>query len=252
MWLAVLAMSLWAFREANSSQPPVGYTGAPSDNGTCRSCHSGGSPAPSVTLTESGGASFSTYTPGGPAITLQVTVTHPSASKYGFQLTVLDTSGGNSPSQGLTQTDPNTVLQTGSSNRRYIAHKNASSTNSWTFSWTPPATNVGPLTWYIAGNATNGNGTTSGDAVGTLTLTVQPASVTALAEGVAERAPVRWTGQFLRLEAPAQEATLYTLEGRQVAHLVGEGAHSLSVPPGVYLVAWRGPDKQGTLRLFIL
>jgi len=117
MWLAVLALSLWAFREANSSQPPVGYTGAPSDNGTCRSCHSGGSPAPSVTLTESGGASFSTYTPGGPAITLQVTVTHPSASKYGFQLTVLDTSGGNSPSQGLTQTDPNTVLQTGSSNR---------------------------------------------------------------------------------------------------------------------------------------
>jgi len=46
----VTAFSLLALREANSSQPPVARTGAPFDNGSCGSYHTGGSPTPTVTL----------------------------------------------------------------------------------------------------------------------------------------------------------------------------------------------------------
>mgnify|MGYP006969321364 CR=1 FL=1 len=246
-----MALSLWAFREANSGQPPVGYTGAPGDNGTCASCHSGGSGSPTLTLVQNGGGAFTTYTPGGPAVTLQVSVSHPAASKYGFQLTVLDANNANSPNQTLSTSDPNATLQTGSGGRKYISHQNASAVNTWTFSWTPPATNVGSLTWYIAANAANGNGTNSGDAIGTLQVTIQPDASAGLVSASTEKRPVRWGGQALWLEAPAQEATLYTLEGREVAHYTGEGAHGLAVPPGLYLLRWKGQDREGTLRLFI-
>jgi hypothetical protein len=45
LWIGAVALSLLALREANSSQPPVARTGAPFDNGSCGSCHTGGSPA---------------------------------------------------------------------------------------------------------------------------------------------------------------------------------------------------------------
>jgi len=50
LWIGAVALSLLALREANSSQPPVARTGAPFDNGSCGSCHRGGSPAPTITF----------------------------------------------------------------------------------------------------------------------------------------------------------------------------------------------------------
>jgi len=253
VWLAVLAFSLVAFKGANSAQPPVGYTGAPNDNGTCRNCHSGGSPAPTITLKEQGGTTPTTYTPGGSQMTLQVVVTHPTASTYGFQVTVVDQNGGNAPNQTLaTSGQTNTTLQTGSNGRKYIAHQSASSINTWTFRWTPPANNIGPITWYVAANAANGNGATSGDAIGTLTLTLQPATATALEEGAASISPLRWEASALRISAPAITATLYTLEGREVATLRGEGLHPLALRTGVYVCRWEGQGgERGFMRLWI-
>jgi uncharacterized protein (TIGR03437 family) len=43
----------------------------------------------------------------------------------------------------------------------YIEH-NTPSTTSWTFTWTPPATNVGKAHFYLAGNAVNLNGLPDG------------------------------------------------------------------------------------------
>ena len=40
----------------------------------------------------------------------------------------------------------------------FIQHSLAGNSNSFTFDWTPPATDVGPVRVYAAGNAANGNG----------------------------------------------------------------------------------------------
>lgn len=47
----------------------------------------------------------------------------------------------------------------------FIEHTRGSSANTFTFEWTPPATDVGNVRVYVAGNAANGNGTNSGDRI---------------------------------------------------------------------------------------
>lgn len=243
-WLAVGVWALVAFKTSHSNQPPVGYTGAPGDNGTCRNCHSGGTGTPTISLTMNGQAP-TTYIPGGPSVPMQVTVSHASASLYGFQVTVLSSQTGqeNTPNQGLSTTGATgVVLQTGAGGRKYVGHNPASATGTWSFSWTPPATNVGPITWYIAANAANGNGTTSGDAVGTLTVTLQPDVSAALSESKAEKLFTQ-VGGTLSFAAGVQEVFLYTLDGRAVGRW--ERPTSLGLPgPGLYFLRLRGGEKE--------
>ena len=64
-----------------------------------------------------------------------------------------------------------------SDSRQYIEHTSAgtgqgiSNTHSWTFKWTAPANNVGPINFYAAGNAANNNFGTSGDYIYTQSAT---------------------------------------------------------------------------------
>jgi len=44
------------------------------------------------------------------------------------------------------------------------------------FDWTPPATNIGIVTFYVAANAANGTGSTDGDRIYTTSASLQPAS----------------------------------------------------------------------------
>ena len=64
------------------------------------------------------------------------------------------------------------------SNRNYIEHnllgtfQNQTGGAQWTFNWTAPATNVGTVTLYAAGNQANSDGTEFGDQIYTTTSTV--------------------------------------------------------------------------------
>ncbi len=59
----------------------------------------------------------------------------------------------------------------------YIEHTTPSNTGTWTFTWTPPASASGPVRFYLAGNAVNGNSSSDGDDhVYTATFTLNPAS----------------------------------------------------------------------------
>ena len=42
------------------------------------------------------------------------------------------------------------------------------------FDWTPPAMNAGPVTFYVAGNAANGDGTNTGDLIYTTSVQLTP------------------------------------------------------------------------------
>ena len=58
----------------------------------------------------------------------------------------------------------------------FIGHTTPSSTGTWTFNWTPPAAGSGPVHFYLAGNAVNGNNSSDGgDHVYTASAILQPA-----------------------------------------------------------------------------
>ncbi len=127
-----------------------------------------------------------TYVPGQ---TYPITVTHtnadPTRLRWGFELTALDTSdeqaGNLQTLDGLTQVLNNTGP---GGPRQYIEHTAAGTfigqqnTASWTFNWTAPATDVGTVTFYAAGNQANNDGNTSGDYVYKTFVAAAPFSAT--------------------------------------------------------------------------
>ena len=169
---------------AFSAGPPAGYTGAPQEEPeACAECHvppDAGTGRISITAPQ-------TYVPGQ---TYPITVTHtnadPTRLRWGFELTVLDNASDEKAGElqnpdGLTQ-----VLDNAGPNsaRQYIEHTAAGTfigqqnAASWTFNWTAPATDVGPVTFYAAGNQANNDGNTSGDYVYKTFVASAPASTT--------------------------------------------------------------------------
>jgi aldose sugar dehydrogenase len=155
---------------AFSTGPPAGYTHAPGEL-DCSECHT--TPAQSsgtITVTAP-----QHYTPGE---TYDITVTHatqdPSRVRWGFELTALDSTdskaGTLAPADSLTQVVNNSGPFP---SRQYVEHAikdNSDGTFSgqqfgahWTFKWTAPDTDVGPVTFYAAGNQANGDRNSSGD-----------------------------------------------------------------------------------------
>ena len=169
--------------QAFSAGPPAGYTGAPGEEPeACAECHvppDAGTGTISITAPQ-------TYVPGQ---TYPITVTHsnpdPTRQRWGFELTVLDTSdekaGELQNTSGLTQVLNN---QGPGGKRQYIEHTAAgtfvgqSNGASWTFNWTAPSEDIGPVTFYTAGNQANNDGNTSGDYIYRTFVAAAPASTT--------------------------------------------------------------------------
>jgi aldose sugar dehydrogenase len=169
---------------AFSAGPPAGYTAAPQEEPeACAECHvppDAGTGRIFITAPQ-------TYVPGQ---TYPITVTHSNADtsrlRWGFELTVLDNASDEKAGDlqninGLTQ-----ILNNAGpgSARQYIEHTSAGTFvgqqngASWTFNWTAPATDIGPVTFYAAGNQANNDGNTSGDYIYKTFVTSAPASST--------------------------------------------------------------------------
>ncbi len=179
--------------------PEPRYTGAPGDNPlACSACHSdnkdGGPinafPGYGIHTTFSGGSS---YTPGGPPVTITVSASDPVNKHFGFQMTArldLDQVNGQAGdfTAGANQIvicDDNSVKIPGrscpaSAPVQFIEHYYPAgsqvSTTAYTFQWTPPAANVGPVHFYVAVNAVNGDLMATGaDHTYTASYTLTPA-----------------------------------------------------------------------------
>lgn len=162
--------------------PDPGYTAAPGDNPTgcvASGCHVGtpNSGPGSVTIVASGGTA---YTPG-VTQTISVTIADSTMKKYGFEMSARVDSNPTIEGAGTftigsdnyTQiADCNTLGDTpypgscpAGNTLQWIEHTifgfeaaaNKSPRFTYTFTWTPPATNVGTVTLYAAGNAGDGN-----------------------------------------------------------------------------------------------
>ncbi len=161
---------------ASASGPTPSHTGAP-EEANCTACH-GDFPVNSGT----GGVTI-TGVPANykPNQQYQITVrtSQVGATIYGFQMTTVDALGRKAGVYTLPMQTPSRMQLdkgfVGSNFRQYIAHTVDGlipaqfDFNQWTFTWTAPATRVGKIGFYAAGNASNSDGNVSGDYIYTTT-----------------------------------------------------------------------------------
>ena len=198
--MGAIPMLLWAF----SAGPDAGKAGVPGEsNCTEAKCHVG-------TDLNGGGGSVKVTFPGAsnyvPGLKqhLMVTISDASARAWGFQLTARPSSDSKTQAGSFTSTDQFTgvvcgtpgldpfqevYLDFGQSQNcpaakplAYVEHTLAGSSRiqsgsmTYEFDWTPPASDVGAITIYVAGNAANGSGNETGDHIYTASYTLTPAS----------------------------------------------------------------------------
>ena len=156
-----------------SDHPPVAKTGAPMETSCATTnCHTGAITGGSISFTF--GNNDSTYRI---STNYMITVTVDDMSQlpaglFGFEMTALNSS--NNAAGFFTVITPANTWDSTAFGRNYIAHKNATDNNSWTFSYQAPPTNVGVISFYIAANAANGNGDSAGDNIYKTSFTIDP------------------------------------------------------------------------------
>lgn len=173
--MAALLMAGWAWAHSSGADP--GVSGAPGDD-NCTACHSGTLNPPGGGKVQISLVNASTWTPGQP-VTVRVTLSDPTAQRWGFELTARSASNPANPLGTLVVTDAaNTQLKTGGP-LQFITHRTAGTrpgttgSSSWDMQWTPPSSaGAGDVTFYVAGNAANNNGDNTGDKIYTSSLTV--------------------------------------------------------------------------------
>lgn len=161
--LSVWVLPLLFFVASSSSVfglttgPPDEKTGA-ANEANCTECHTGNE------LNVTGGSLMltipETYVPN-EVYTIVVDLSRTGQSKWGFEMTALGADGvraGSFAADGAANTQVSEA-----NSKQYIKHTaagTATGTNdmhSWEFEWTAPDADIGPITFYAAGNASNGN-----------------------------------------------------------------------------------------------
>jgi hypothetical protein len=149
--------------------PPTGMTGAPGES-DCTSCHSGTAISNSSAISVYSNMTNGQYIPDS-TYHIIVRARKSSCVKFGFETTMLNSNS--SPSKMGTLAIPTsaTDIQLSSGTRDYIYHTFAGTTaiyndsTEWTFNWQAPSTLSGAGKLYVAMNATNNDGTNSGDEI---------------------------------------------------------------------------------------
>ncbi len=196
--LAVVPVLIFAYAEG----PPARHTGAAGDQ-TCTECHVG-TANPSGGKVEVAFPGGLTYTPGVKQ-KLTVTVTDsPARNVNGFQLTArLASNERNGQAGTFTTLDGLTQVICENDSPRpaggcsssapieFIEHTTSGSrVNVWSFEWTPPASDVGNVRIFVAGNSANGNGQNTGDRIFTANYTLTPAAAQGQRPAIRSAQPV--------------------------------------------------------------
>lgn len=157
---------------ASAQGPTPGHTNAPGET-NCTACHTEfpvNSGTGSVQIT----GIPKNYRPG-QQIPVTVTVTQSDGVIWGFQLTTIDRTGERIGAYTLPSgTPPQLQIDNGNIGglqRRYVSHTSEGTASpvfgskNWSFTWTAPATRVGKIDFFAAGNAANSDGGPNGDQI---------------------------------------------------------------------------------------
>lgn len=236
---------------AYSSGPPNALTNAPGES-NCTACHASFPLNSGTGLLEIIGLPAE-YAPDA-TYPLEVKLSDPSAQRWGFELTVIDVGG---TSRGtLIPLDLNTQTSTGGAfSRTYLKHTSQGTNfgqtgqNTWQFQWKAPGAGTGAVSIYAAGNAANGNGSTSGDRIYTSTATSDESSLSPVPEGLfAAQLHQPYPNPFnprtviaFTLEEPGRvNLEIFNVRGERVQRL-----YAGEVEAGDHNITWRGVSDAG-------
>jgi len=185
--IPLLAATLFSL--GNFSPPPNGpcdspvvggHTGAPGES-SCTGCHGGTANTGPGSLQLTLNDTTLRYTPG-ETFDATVVLRQAGLDKFGFVGLALKDAG-NTTVGTFTIDDVVRTRTFSDGPRKYVSHTpcGADATPpdslSWTFHWKAPATNVGNITLYLAGLASNHNHALSGDDTYTLMVHLLPDSI---------------------------------------------------------------------------
>jgi uncharacterized protein (TIGR03437 family) len=245
--------------------PEPRKTGAPGDN-TCAqaTCHTG-------TAINAGGGKVEIVFPGDlvyqPGIKqrLQVKITD-SAALYGFQATArLASNEAGGQGGRFDPIDASTFVMCENGSLRaagaacpqqtpleFIEHSQAAQSGTFTFEWTPPASDMGSIRMYVAANAANGNRMSTGDRIYTASYTLTPAAAqprpqvtsqngvvnsAGFQPGVAAGSWVTIFGQNLAPVTRTWDAAKEIVDGKLPASLDGVSVSINNKPAFVYFIS---------------
>jgi len=146
-------------------------TGAPGE-ANCTQCHSDGAVLAANATNGIAAAGLTAYEVGQTYTFVAGTTV---GVNNGFQMTVLDNSGAKAGS--FVVGAANTAIQT-NGGKEYINHSTKSA--AFTFEWTAPSVDMGPLTAYFSVNGSNGNNNTMGDGIYVGTISIPSAATSGL------------------------------------------------------------------------
>ncbi|MCP4293962.1 MAG: T9SS type A sorting domain-containing protein [bacterium] len=254
-WVLVICLALVlslnvGLAIAYSGGPPNGRTNAPGES-TCTACHSS-FPLNSGLGTLAVSGIESTYE-AGQTYDLTVSLDDPSASRWGFELTIIGEDG--QAIGSLTDVSSHTQISS-TATRDYLKQTSAGSQNgttggvTWPLRWNAPETGSGDATIYIAGNAANGNFNTNGDRIYAISQSwsednisaapVQSVASAVLRQNYPNPFNPRTTIAFDLKETQMVRLAIYSLDGRLVKHLAN-GLHGI----GQHEFHWDGLSSQG-------
>lgn len=269
---------------AFSSGPPASRTGAPAVGGVaaeanCTACHTGFALNTAGATLEILDVPASYITDSLYTLRVRMTSTFAPPRRWGFQITaVRDADGqgaGTFDVTGLTtvQIVAGTTVY---ASRRYVEHTSAGTFPlnngpvEWTFRWRAPATNLGRIRFFAAGNAANNSSTNAGDRIYTTSaqsdphplLDARPLAADDALEGAAPN-PFRagTTIRYALARAGAVDLAVFDAQGRRVRTLASgprpagpasaawDGTSDAGAPaePGVYFVRLVTPDRPAGL-----
>jgi hypothetical protein len=258
----------------NSDNGIAGRVGSPGET-TCNTsgCHVGNSlnaAGGSITISAPTLTNWQ-YFPGA-VYPISVTIARAGCPIFGVGFEALRSTGANA---GTLTAGVGTTLKTATilgNSRTNIVHTlngGTSSTGSktFTFNWTAPAAGTGTVTFYAAGNATNGNGSTSGDFIYTTSQTVTE-SATGIEEGLIASSIAIHPNPIvdninLSFQLKSNEnvtVRIFSMEGKLVETAVQEklqsGKHNLVIPAptqkGVYLLELDHSSGTATRKIVVL
>lgn len=165
-----------ASEEGLCDSPLVGgHTGAPGES-SCTGCHGGTANTGSAVIEWNVGDA-GTYVPG-TSYTGTVKIKRLGREKFGFVCLALQDAGNvNLGGFGLLEAVRTRTYVDDA--RNYVSHTpcgaDAQDSTEWSFTWQAPATDVGPITIYMANLVANHSHNTAGDETYTRTITLSPA-----------------------------------------------------------------------------
>lgn len=266
---AIFSMSSTFVKKENGR---AGNVGSPGEN-TCNAsfCHNS-----FPTNSGPGSISIQTDVPSNQyqlntSYTITVTVRQPSIGLFGFACEILTPSNTNAGTMTITDAVRTQTLVAVSNSRRSATHRldGGLSPDSavFTFDWTSPATNIGNITLYAAGNAANDDGDELLDYVYTANQILTPAPGLSVEEdGVlnsfriiagGENTPT--TIKFDLLKESSFAFAIHSLDGKMFYSIPAQnkeiGEHSILVPSsnmnsGIYIATITINNKSYTQKFF--